>query len=159
MQKIFGEFIGGRVGIGLLVVRLVAGLALAQHGLLLFQKSGGPFHWMGANAHIPPVLQFLAAFSQLAGGLAIVFGLLTPLALVAVGATMAVAIVRGHAGQPWVSIDPGKHPFEMALGYLSLAVALLCTGPGTYSFDALLWNRPKRVAPDRLERASGADRF
>lgn len=144
MNKIFGEFIGGRAAYGLLAIRVVFGGALALHGL---QKMGNPFGWMGPEAPVPGVLQFLAFFSEFAGGLALVFGLLTPLAALGVLATMAVAALLAHGADPWVAA-PGKGSKEAALGYLAFALLMLLSGPGRVSLDALLFGRKGVAAPD-----------
>lgn len=144
MNKIFGEFVGGRAAYGLLAIRLVFGGALVLHGL---QKMGNPFGWMGPDAPVPGALQFLAFFSEFAGGLALLFGLLTPLAALGVLATMAVAALMAHGADPWVAA-PGKGSKEAALGYLAFALLMLLSGPGRLSLDALLFGRKRAAAAD-----------
>ncbi len=137
MNKIFGEFVGGRAAWGLLVLRLVFGGALVLHGL---QKIGNPTGWMGPDAPVPGALQFLAFLSEFGGGLALLSGLLTPLASLSVLATMLVATLMAHGAHPWVGA-PGEPSKEAALGYLAFAVAMLLAGPGRLSLDALLFGR------------------
>jgi putative oxidoreductase len=141
MNKIWGNFIGGRSAWGLLVLRLVFGGALVLHGLT---KMSSPSGWMGPDAPVPGFLQFLAFFAELGGGLALMFGLLTPLAALGVIATMAVAVVMAHGAHPWVSMEgPSK---ESALGYLAFGLTLLLTGPGKLSLDALWLGRKSEVS-------------
>jgi len=137
MSKIWGEFVGGRAAWGLLAIRLVFGGALALHGL---QKLSNPFGWMGPEAPVPGVLQFLAFFSEFGGGLALIFGLLTPLAALGVLATMAVAALMAHGADPWVG-GPGEKSKEGALGYFAFALLMLLSGPGKLSLDAMLFGR------------------
>jgi len=59
----------------LLFLRLIAGTAFMFHG---WGKIQHPLNWMGPEAPVPGVLQFLAAFSEFGGGLAWILGLLTP---------------------------------------------------------------------------------
>ena len=66
-----------RVSAGLLILRLVAGLAFVFHG---YGKITKPFAWMPPEATVPSILQGLAALSEFGGGLAWILGLLTPLA-------------------------------------------------------------------------------
>ena len=138
MAKVWGDFVGGRAAWGLLIVRLVFGSALTLHGL---QKMSDPFGWMGPDATVPGVLQFLAFFSELGGGLAIVFGLLTPLAALGVAITMAVALAMVHGSHPFVSMEgPSK---EGAATYLAVALLMLIGGPGKLSLDWLLLGRTR----------------
>jgi putative oxidoreductase len=139
MNTIWGKFVDGRAAWGLLVVRLVFGAALTLHGL---QKISSPFGWMGADSGVPAVLQFLAFLSEFGGGLAILFGLLTPLASLGVAITMAVAMVMVHASHPFVSAaGPSK---ESAATYLAIALLMLLSGPGTLSLDWLLLGRGRK---------------
>ena len=59
--------LGPRASLGLLLLRLVAGLAFILHGWPKIQK---PFSWMGPDSAMPGLLQALAAFSEVGGGLA-----------------------------------------------------------------------------------------
>lgn len=149
MHKIWGEFVGGRAAYGLLVIRVVFGGALALHGL---QKLGNPTGWMGPEAPVPAALQFLAFLSEFGGGLALLFGLLTPLAALGVFFTMLVATFMAHGAHPWVAA-PGQPSKESALGYLAFALLLLLSGPGRLSLDALLFGRKRAVAANETQEA------
>ena len=151
MNKVFGEFVDGRAAWGLLALRLVFGGALVLHGL---QKIGNPSGWMGPDAPVPGALQFLAFLSEFGGGLALLFGLLTPLASLGVLATMLVATLMAHGAHPWVGA-PGSPSKESALGYLAFALAMLLTGPGRLSLDALLFGR-KAAVQNNETRVSSA---
>jgi putative oxidoreductase len=122
---------------GLLLLRLVIGLAFMFHG---WGKIQDPFAWMGPEAGVPGVFQALAAVSEFGGGLAWMLGLLTPLASLGLACTMGVA-VRMHAlvmGDPFVANGPGSS-YEPALVYLCVALLLLLAGPGRYSLDRALF--------------------
>lgn len=139
-NKIYGDFAGGRTAIGLLVIRLVFGLGIALHG---WGKIQNPFSWMGPDAPVPGILQALAALSEFGGGIALILGLLTPLALLGLASTMIVAITTVHANDPFVARGGGRS-FELAALYLTVAVAILLVGPGKLSLDALLFTRTRR---------------
>ena len=143
LNLIWGQFLGGRAGWGLLVVRAIFGGALVLHGL---QKMGNPTGWMGPKAPVPGFFQFLAFFSEFGGGLALLLGLLTPLAALGVIFTMAVATLMAHGANPWVAA-PGEPSKEAALGYLGVALLLLLTGPGKLSLDALIFGKLAQVDP------------
>lgn len=133
LRSLWGGLEGGRLGAGLAVLRVVAGLAMAQHG---WGKVQNAMHWMDkAPNPAPPIFQALAAYSEFLGGLFVAFGFLTPLSAFMVAATMVVA-VKFHVGKgdPWVGHEGS---YEAALGYLSLMIALLLSGPGRYALDAL----------------------
>lgn len=155
LQKIWGDFVGGRAAWGLLLIRVVFGGALVLHGL---QKVGAPTSWMNAfQPGVPAPLQFLAVLSELGGGLALLFGFLTPLAALGVFFTMAVATFVANAANPWVGA-PGAPSKEAALGYLAFALLMLFSGPGRLSLDALwvpmLSRTPARNAPPEAARSA-----
>ncbi|MCY0997581.1 DoxX family protein [Myxococcus sp. MISCRS1] len=123
--------------VGLLLLRLVAGIAFMFHG---WSKIQNPFGWMGAEAPVPGILQALAALSEFGGGLAWVLGLLVPLASLGLFFTMAVA-THVHAvvkGDPFVG-HAGS--YELPLLYLVIAVVLMTVGPGRFALDT--WLRKK----------------
>ena len=143
MQKIFGPFVAGRGALGLLIIRIGFGIGLAEHGWMKIQH---PFSWMGPMAGgVPGWLQSLAAVSEFGGGLAMIVGLLTPLAMLGILCTMGFAIIHVHLPQhaPYVNISgvKGVQPYEAAMHYFLVALGLLFSGPGALSLDALLFNR------------------
>jgi putative oxidoreductase len=144
MHRIFPPFGLGVGALGLLVLRIVTGAAFIMHG---WGKIQNPFHWMDGMPDAPPgVLQGLAALAEFGGGIALILGLLTPLAAFLIACTMVVALAKVHlpAGDPFVSLDPQKHPFEPAAGYLAQMIMFLLVGPGNLSADACLFGRKKQ---------------
>lgn len=143
--RVFPAFLGGPGAVGLLVLRLVAGTAMALHGWPKIQHATS---WMGPDTPVPGVLQTLAALAEFGGGLCWVLGFLTPLASFLIACTMAVAAGMVHipAGHPFVASSPGGPSYEPALGYLAIAVALLLLGPGRLSLDAWLFGRGRSGA-------------
>ena len=123
----------------LLFLRLVVGIAFMYHG---WGKIQAPFSWMPPDAGIPGFFQFLAAISEFGGGIALVLGLLIPLAMLGLGFTMAVATSM-HA---FVMKDPFVNPtggssYELALVFLAIAVLIGVMGPGKYSVDAKIFGQ------------------
>lgn len=130
-----------RVSTGLLIIRVVAGLAFMFHG---WGKIQNPFGWMGENAPFPGILLALAAVAEFGGGFAWIVGFLTPLASFLLACTMAVATWQ-HAivrGDPFVSA--GGASYELAAAYLAVALLLLLTGPGAFALDRLVFRERKR---------------
>lgn len=105
-----------------------------------------PFGWMGPDAPVPGLLQASAAACEFAGGIALVLGVLTPLFSFLLACVMCVAITQVHlkAGHPFVASEPGGHSWELAAGYLVIVVTLLLLGPGRFSVDNFLFNRPPK---------------
>jgi putative oxidoreductase len=125
--------------VGVLLVRLVVGLAFMTHG---WGKMQNPFGWMGESGFAPPIFQALAALSEFGGGLAWILGLLTPLAALGITSTMLVALTTHVVvrGDPFVG--KGGPSYELAAVYLSIALLLLGGGPGRFSLDRVLF-RPR----------------
>jgi putative oxidoreductase len=133
-----------RASAGLLVVRLVAGLAFVLHG---WPKIQDPVGWMGPESTYPGILVALAAVAEFGGGLAWILGFLTPLASFGIACTMAEA-VRLHAylkGDPFVD-TAGGGSYELPLVFLSIAILLLLAGPGSASVDRIVF-REKAPRP------------
>lgn len=123
----------------LLLIRVVAGIAFILHG---WGKMQDPMGWMGPEAAVPGIFQFLAAFAEFGGGIAWILGLLVPLASLGIGATMAVATLT-HAlvmKDPFVNMSGGSS-FEPALTYFCVAMVLLFVGPGKFSADAKIFGQ------------------
>lgn len=126
-----------RLSFALLIVRFVMGTAFVYHG---WGKIQVPFGWMPAEAGIPGFLQFLAALSEFGGGVALILGFVTPLAMLGMIPTMAVAAVfHISKGDPFVG--HGGPSWELAGVYLALSVFFLLVGPGSYSVDAKIFKK------------------
>jgi putative oxidoreductase len=126
-----------RTGFALLLLRLVTGAAFVLHGWPKIQK---PFAWMGADGPVPSFVQALAAFAEFGGGIALILGLLTPIAAMGIAAVMIAAMTLVHLpkGHPFVGRE---HSYEIALVYLIIAVVILLLGPGALALDRFLFSR------------------
>lgn len=138
MNKLFGSYVGGRGALGLLVVRLVFGLGLVLHGL---PKLAAPFNW-NPHSSIPGVLQAFSVLAEVGGGLALMVGLLTPIAALGIVINFLVAVFMVHIkhGDPFVGKGPS---YESAAGYLAVGLLALFTGPGAVSLDALIFGQKR----------------
>lgn len=90
-------------------------------------------------------MQALAALAEFGGGLALIVGLLTPLASLRIFFTMLTALITVHpkSGNPFIASGTGASYETVAL-YLAISLLLLLVGPGKISLDALLFNRHAR---------------
>ena len=146
MHKFFGPFFSGRAAAGLLVIRVLFGIGMVEHG---YQKYlAGVLHWadnmatMSPPLVIPPFFQGMAAFCEFFGGLSMIFGLLTPLGMVGIFCTMTFALVKFHFPRGEVYIGGfGKPDYEAAAHFWIVAVGLFFVGPGKWSLDALIFGR------------------
>jgi len=125
---------------GLLVLRVVAGLAFVVHG---WGKIQHPFSWMGPNSGYPGFLQGLAALSEFGGGIGWTLGLLTPLSCLGIACVMLVAL-RLHVfilGDPFVGSAAHPSSYELAAVYLALSILLALAGPGRLSVDRCVFGQ------------------
>lgn len=129
------------VDLALLIIRLVVGLTVAAHGAQkMFGWFGGPglkglAGWLGSIRLRPAGLwAFLAAASELGGGLLMALGLFGPVGALGVIAAMAVATIAAHWGKFFIT--QGGMEYTLLLILVSLAIVI--SGPGAYSLDALL---------------------
>ncbi len=146
MRNLFYCDTVGPIGsVGLFVLRLVMGEAFVLHG---WPKIQNPWGWMGAEAHVPAILQALAALAEFGGGMALVVGLLTRLASLGIATNMTVALALVHlpSGDPFVG-KPGGRSYELAAVYLACAVVFFLLGPGRFSLDALFFRKPLETKP------------
>jgi putative oxidoreductase len=131
---------------GLLIARLVLGGLMASHGA---QKLFGWFGGYGLTGTagffealgFRPGRLFAAAASaaEVAGGLLLAAGFLTPVAGGLIVSVMIVAAVSVHWAHGVFAMNNG---IEVSLLYGASAVALALTGPGSYSLDALVGLTP-----------------
>jgi putative oxidoreductase len=139
--------------VGLLVLRL-AGLYLAighGWGKVTGLASGQGRFLQGVTEMgfpLPLVFAWAAALSELAGGLMVALGFLTPWAAGFAAITMFVAaFVRHHAHGhllSWLGIAPAGEDTlkgwgnpELSFVYLLVLVAVALVGPGRFSIDAI----------------------
>jgi putative oxidoreductase len=131
---LYPDLVGPQVSAGLLALRLVVGAAFVLHG---WPKIQAPMGWMPPEAPVPAFLQACAAVAEFGGGIALILGLLTRVAALALLVTMAVAATfHIQQGDPFVPSGPGPS-YELALVYLACSILYLLAGPGRISLDAL----------------------
>ena len=140
-MKLFRSPSPDSVSTGLAVLRIATGVVFLTHGyqkMFVFGFSGvtGAFTHMGVP--LPGVMGPLIALLEVFGAVALIFGFLTrPLALAFVldmlGAILLVQLKNGFS----------KYELEFMLGAASLA--LVFTGAGRFSVDAMIARRSEPV--------------
>ena len=132
---------------GLLLLRVFTGLVFIRHG---WPKLSNLSTWAAAM-NTPAWLCFLSAFSMWAGGIALIFGVLTPLAALAIAVSMLYAVVLEiKNGFPFIAPDPFQIPegdyvgpmgvgdppsWEKAAMYVVMCAVLITAGAGPFSVD------------------------
>jgi putative oxidoreductase len=110
--------------VGLLVVRVFAGLALALgHGLGKLPPSP-QFQSAVEGLGPPPQMAWLSGIAETIGGLGLAAGLI-------VAGNMSVAVFLQHANDPF-----GRK--ELAAMFLAVAVLFLFAGGGRFSLDRFI---------------------
>jgi putative oxidoreductase len=131
-----------------LILRLAAGAIFLPHGWSKITSEGGAAGFaadMAANYGIPTFLGHLAAWSELAGAILLIAGLLTRLDALLLAGTMFVAafIVQLPEALYEVPADAIKsfvvlRAIELPLAMFAACAAMVLIGPGRVSLDALL---------------------
>jgi putative oxidoreductase len=128
--------------LGLLIIRVVAGLTMAAHG---GQKLFGWFEGPGRRGTAgmmdklgyrePAIMASLAGLAEFAGGLGLALGFLTPLAAIAIVVVMLNAAYTVHLKNGfWNTAGGCEYPLVIS----AIAVGIAATGPGDASADNAL---------------------
>ncbi|GAA1575256.1 DoxX family protein [Actinomadura kijaniata] len=131
---------------GLLVGRLALGVIFIAHG---WQKltdtghSGVTAMFKGLGIPMPSVAALFATWVELLGGVALIVGLLVPVAGVLLALNMLGALWYVHLDKGLFAAE-GGYEFVLVLG--ATAVLLACTGAGRFSLDALVFGGGRRAA-------------
>ena len=132
-------------GVVPLILRLTLAVVMFPHGA---QKTFGWFGGQGfrgtmaffTKSGFPPALAFVAVMAEFLGPFGLAVGLLTRVAALGIAAVMLVAIMvhKQHGFfMNWFGTQPGEG-VEYHLLALGLALALIVSGAGAWSIDALI---------------------
>ena len=128
--------------LGLLVLRIGFGASMFAHGWNKIHSGiAGTAGWFTSiGFRWPRVQARTASFSEMAAGMLLVTGLLTPLACAVFIALMTVAIVTVHARVGYFIFLPNGG-WEYCASIIVASAALSLTGPGELSLDSA-WSLP-----------------
>jgi putative oxidoreductase len=127
VQRLFSGFADGWPGTGLLLLRLLTGLALIHFGIAGVLAS-------------PPLTTVVLQIIGIGAGILLLVGLWTPVAgTLAAIVKVGIALSRyfSHSGDPWIAI------IQAALG-----AVLAMVGPGAWSIGARLFGRKRIDIPE-----------
>lgn len=140
-EKIFGTAAGQAD----LLLRLALGIIFFAHGAQKLLGWFGGYGWEGTIGFftqalsIPAPLAGLAILAEFFGGIAIILGLLTRPAALALAVTMAVAALKVHLANGFFLDSKGAADgIEYAYALIMLSLYFVIRGAGTISFDRLI---------------------
>lgn len=134
----------------LTILRVVTGFVMAVHGWLkLTDYAGWKATLVEMGIPAPDVFAALSTAAELAGGIGLILGLLTPIAAFAVLVNMLVAIFVVHREGGLLAQNGG---FEYPLIVAAVMLFFLVRGGGPISLDALLF-RERGEPRERRPRA------
>lgn len=129
------------------VVRLVLGIVFFAHGAQKLLGWFGGYGYTGTmqmfvhGMGIPAPLAVLAIMAEFLGGIGLIVGLLSRIAVIGIGINMLVAMfmIHIHVGffMKWAGTQKGEG-FEYHLLALTLCFVILIKGSGAASLDRML---------------------
>jgi putative oxidoreductase len=110
---------------------------MLAHGWSKVIPHGSLYHFAQFVAHLglPYWLGYVAAFTEFFGGIALILGMLTPIAALGVAIEMLVAIVKVHLHHGLT----GSNGYEFPLSVLAVALVLIADGPGWLAVDRVIF--------------------
>lgn len=136
------------VELGLLITRVLTGVIFLLHGFSKFQGGIGGTQGFFQSLGLPAFLAPVVAVIEIAGGIALIVGLFTRLAGLALTIVMVGVLVTAKAGQPFMM----GTEFDYLILFTSLQMAL--TGSALLSLDGVLFGKKERSERGRLAQNS-----
>ncbi len=130
----------------LALARVWIGVMIFAHGwrhVGALRSGPGMANWFESLGLKPgPLHAWTVTLTELAAGVALVLGLLTPVAYGGVAAILLVAAVTNHR-QNGFFLSSAREGWEYVVGIAVLSIALGTLGPGRWSLDhAIGWSFP-----------------
>ena len=130
----------GAYSVLLLVMRIFFGIMFLTHGYDKLMAHSSMSYLFADPVGLGSTVSFwMVVFAELVCSLALIFGILQRVALIPMIIAMAVAFFMVHSGAPFAAK-------ELSFIYMIIFVLLFITGPGRYSFDAVIGNY---ILPER----------
>lgn len=133
MQRMFSTFPDGRPGVGLLLLRAILGFALIAQGVAYFVD------WRDLR-----LMTSTIGLMAVGGGALLLIGYLTPFA------SLLAALISMGDGLSWFQTpSPNLFDARMAVAFaVTMAISIVCLGPGAFSIDARLFGRREIFIPE-----------
>jgi putative oxidoreductase len=139
-----------------LFLRLIIGFGFMAHGWAKLSRGPGGFEklLMQLNVPFPHLMSWITPLVEVFGGAAIFLGILVSITAIPLIVTMMVAMFGIHIHYGFSSIKTigltpqgpvfGPPGYEISLLYICGLIALLISGSGKFSVDAILSGRQDR---------------
>ena len=128
-----------QVNLGLLILRLSVGATFLAHGYAHIYRGGkikGTAGWFESLGMKPGILHaWLASLTELAAGLLLLLGLLTPWAAGAILGVVLVAFITNHLHAGFFVFRRPTEGWEYLMNLSAMLLAISCLGPGEWSLD------------------------
>ena len=128
-----------------LLLRCGLGLVFIYHGYPKLFGNTERFVEAFQTLGLPKYFVYLAGAIEVFGGMAITFGLLTPVVGIILLLEMAVAMWKYNFNEGIYAVREYELPLILGLASLSLAA----TGAGALSLDHLIFGRTDKLRPDK----------
>jgi putative oxidoreductase len=124
--------------VGLMILRVVLGIAFAVHGWMKWQTGidgvAGFFGSIGVPA--PELMAWVVTIVELVGGIFLIIGFLTQFVSILLLLDMLGAILFARISGPF--IDGGGISWEKEAVFAAAAACLILDGPGIWSVDDIV---------------------
>ncbi|MFZ0012561.1 MAG: DoxX family protein [Acidimicrobiia bacterium] len=126
------------IDVTMLIVRVWAGVVMLAHGINHGRNLEGTARWFEKVGFKAPDLNArLSAGNEIAIGLGLIVGLLSPIAAAALVATMLVAFWSIHRFAGFFVFHRPVEGYEYVTTLAMLALVIAIVGPGDISLDAV----------------------
>lgn len=117
--------------LGLLVIRIIAGVIFMAHGYMKFQDMQGTIMFF-TSLHLGAFAAYLVTFVEFFGGLSLIIGYASKIAGGLLAIDMLVAVLDVHKSYGLI----GPNGAELALSLFAITLGIAIAGPGRYSLGA-----------------------
>jgi len=127
-----------KIDVTMAILRISVGASIGYHGINKVKSISGTASWfLSIGMRWSKQQAIVAASTEILVGIALIIGLATPLACIAVISLMTVAIITVHARVGYFIFLPNGG-WEYCASIVAVATAIALNGPGSFSVDSSL---------------------